>query len=162
MSRVCLTGETRVARQRNDGFPAAPEDARPIDQMLALALIRLTGRQEGKGEAERWHSRRSYDPSTLDSLSKMELIKLASKNNLITLSERGLIVGEGAALIIAEAFDRMYEEAGPIQRRPPLSTTCRSLARSPTEPRTTVVPFSCASSSTLRDSSPAGEKRPFP
>ena len=112
MSRVCPTEETCMACQRNDDFPATPEDAHTqLTQMLTLALIRLTSRREGKGKTERWHSRRGYDPSFLDSLSKMGLIELGDENDPIALTERGLVVGEGAALIIAEVFDNMYEDA---------------------------------------------------
>ena len=108
-----------MARQRNDEFPATPEEARAqLVQMLTLALIRLTSRREGKGKTERWHSQRGYDPSALDSLSKMGLIELTGKNDSITLTERGLVVAEGAALIIAEAFDRMYEDTRPRAASP--------------------------------------------
>lgn len=108
-----------MAQRRSDEFPATPEEAHAqLVQMLTLALIRLTSRREGKGKTERWHSRRGYDPSALDSLSKMGLIEPTGKNDPITLTEHGLIVGEGAALIIAEAFDRMYENAGPRAASP--------------------------------------------
>lgn len=108
-----------MAQRRNDDFPATPKDAHvQLTQMLTLALIRLTSHREGKGKTERWRSRRGYDPSALDSLSKMGLIELGGENGPITLTERGLVVGEGAALIIAEAFDNMYEDARPRAASP--------------------------------------------
>lgn len=108
-----------MTRQRNDNFPATPEDAHAqLTQMLTLALIRLTSRQEGKGKTERWRSRHGYDPSVLVALSKMGLIELNGENNPITLTEQGLITGNGATLIVADAFDRMFEDAGQCETTP--------------------------------------------
>lgn len=108
-----------MARRHNDNFPATPEDAHAqLTQMLTLALIRLTSRREGKGKAERWHSQHGYDPSALDALSKMGLIELNGENNPITLTEQGLITGDGAALIVADALDRMFEDSGQRETTP--------------------------------------------
>lgn len=108
-----------MARRHNDNFPATPEDARAqLVQMLTLALIRLTSHREVEGTAEHWRSQHGYDPSALDALSKMGLIELSNQGNTITLTKQGLITGDGAALIVADALDRMFEDPGQRETTP--------------------------------------------
>lgn len=78
-------------------------------QMLTMALIRLTARQSD-AEGGAWQAAAGYDPTALDALSEMGLISRSEHDSSLELTEHGLTVGEGAALIIADAFDQMLED----------------------------------------------------
>lgn len=108
-----------MTRQRTDDLPTTPEDAKAqLVQMLTLALIRLTSQRKGTEKNELWSARNAYDPTAIDALCEMGFIRRADRGNSLELTEQGLLVGEGAALIVADAFDRMLDHREPWDDAP--------------------------------------------
>ena len=74
--------------------------------MLTMALIWLT--REGMGRTGH-RSPAGYDPTALDTLCEMGLIRRTGAGASLEVTDHGLVVGEGAATIMADAFDSLFD-----------------------------------------------------
>lgn len=98
-----------MERSHNGAAPAKEMDRLDeLVQLLTLALIRLTARRPSTTDAP-WQASAAYDPDVLSELARMGLITLRECDESLELTDRGLIVGEGTALILADAFDQLME-----------------------------------------------------